>query len=789
MQDSTNKLSRFWQEMVRRRVIHFLIAYTAACFTIIEFFDITSDRFVIPDNTFKLLYLLAVFGLPVVLLLPWFINRKKEDVHEKILELNLESFVDEKKKIPNNIPAQLTSFIGREQEMQTVTGLISEHRIVSLIGAGGCGKTRLAIEVASQLLPEFKDGVWFVDLSPITDEALVPKEIMEALNISEVHNQPIINTLIDNIKEKNQLIMLDNCEHLVKSSAKVALTLVQSAPELKILATSREPLNITGEKVWRVPSLSLLDPKTIINVDQARDSEAILLFTDRARLNNPEFELVAENVNEVARICNKLDGIPLALELVASRTRHMNAKMILERFSDRFDQLASSDPGASKRQQTLQATIEWSYNLLSEIEKRLFVRLAVFSGGFDIAAAEEVCSDDQLPKESILDLLSMLLDRSLVYIVKGSDQTMRYNRLETLRQFAIQKLQLQKEEDKIRSRHLHFYLGMAEQAYKEQFESEMKGLNKLEEEHDNLIAALNWSYTQSLENFILLSGYLGWFWISRSHLLLGTEYIEKVLTKDVSKSEGYARNLCGLGGILWYTAEHSRALNYFKESLQIWRQRKNLFEEAIVLQNFCKTANVSGDFDVGMKYGLEGLEIAKKVGNPGLINSSLLSVCAALTWSKEYDRAKPMVEELLNSSEELEQPSGILMAHHFDSDAAQGTGNYQDAEKKYGQVISLAIEFGMHHLVGIDMQGVAFALAGQSRWAKSIRLDAASRKIAKQYGVSTEGIAEFWDQWIEKYLMGARKEVGEELSQKYEEEGRAMEFDKAVEYALDLEKD
>ena len=766
-----------------------LIGYVAACFAIIEFFLNASETFSLPEKTIRLLYLLSAIGIPVVILLPWVINRKKTKERDQDQALQEAPPEKEEKKPPHNIPAQLTTFIGREKEMKLVTELINEHRIVSLMGSGGCGKTRLACEVAIQLVPDFRDGVWFVDLSPITDEALVSKEIMEVLSISEVPNQAIIDTLIDTIKEKNQLIILDNCEHLIKSCAEIAHKLMQSVPGLKILATSRESLNISGEKVWRVPSLTLLDPKTIINVDQAKDSEAVLLFTDRAQLNNPEFELEPENVNEVATICKMLDGIPLAVELVASRTRHMNPKMILERFSDRFDQIASSDPGTSKRQQTLQSTIEWSYNLLSEDEKRLFARLAVFTGGFDITAAEEVCSDDQLPKESVLDLLSRLLDRSLVYSVKGTDQEMRYNRLETLRQFAIQKLQLQKEEDKFRSQHLHFFLKMAERAYGEQYESELKWLNKLDEEHDNLIAALNWSHTQSYENFIILSSYLGWFWNSRAHLLLGIEYIEKVLSSDDIESEGYARNLCGLGGLLWFRAEHSRALNYFTKSLEIWRQRKNMFEEAIVLQNLCKTTNSSGDFETGMKYGLKGLEIARKIGKPGLINACLLSVCAALTWSQKYEKVKPLLKELLHYSEKLEQPTGILMAHHFSSDTALGTGNFEEAEIQYSQTISVGTKFGMTNQVAIDMQGVAFALAAQSRWAKSIRLDAAARKTQKQLGFTTEGIAEFWDQWIETYLKGARKEVGEELTRQYEEEGIAMGFDKAVEYALDFEKD
>ena len=789
MPANPNKLSRFWQELKRRKVIYFLIGYVAACFAVIEFFTNTSERFNIPDSIIDLLYILAAIGLPVVIILPWFIFRRKIDDSGDDPTLELKPPREKEEKPKHNLPAQLATFIGRQNEMQMVHDFIGQHRLVTLTGAGGCGKTRLACEVAIQLLPEFEDGVWFVDLSPIAIENLVVKEITEALKIAEEPDKPLIDTLIEKIKDQNLLIILDNCEHLITACAETAGKLVKSNPNLQILATSRKALNIKGEKVWRVPSLTLLDPKTVIDTESAKSSEAVLLFTDRAQLNNPEFQLESENVSDVVTICNKLDGIPLALELVASRTRHMNAEMILERFENRFDQLSSSDPGTSKRQQTLQATIEWSYNLLSENEKRLFTRLAVFSGGFDITAAEEVCSDETLPKESVLDMLSQLIDQSLVYNVKAADHGLRYKRLETLRQFAMQKLQLEKEEDSIRSQHLLFYLKLAEQAYEEQFESQLKWLNKLEEEHDNLITALNWSYKQSSEYFYMLSGYLGWFWLNHSHIRLGMEFLKKVLSEDTIDSQAYARNLYSLGSLMWYTAESPKAVNYLTESLQIWRQHKNLFEEAIVLQKLTTATHASGDFEASLKYGNQGLEIARKLGKPGLFNASLQSVCASLTWSKEYEKVKPLLKELLISSQELEQSSGIATAHHFIADSAQGTGNYIEAEKEYCQVISLAIKFGMPHQVGIDMQGVAFALAGQSRWAKSIRLDTAAREIAKQYGFVLEGIAEFWDEWIETYLQGARREVGEELSRKYEEEGTAMGFEKAVEYALDFKKD
>jgi len=766
-----------------------LIAYLATCFAVIEFVDISSSQFNIPDGSIKLLYLIAAIGLPVVILLPWYFNRhRQENAQDKATHIKKSSAKDEK-LVQHNLPIQLTSFIGRQREIPIVRQLINDHRLVTLIGTGGCGKTRMSIEVAAHLVQDNEDGVWFVDLAPITSEDLVAKEITEVLKIKEVPNQLIFETLIDKIKDKNLLIILDNCEHLVKACAEIAVNLVQSVPGLKILATSREALCITGEQVWRVPSLTLIDPKTIIDLEHAKDSEAVLLFADRARMNNPEFELETANVNEVVTICNKLDGIPLALELVASRTRHMNTHMILERFSDRFDQLSSSHPGTSKRQQTLQATIEWSYNLLSHNEKILFVRLSVFSGGFDIEAAEEVCSDDQLPKETVLDTLSRLVDRSLVYTIKSTDHSMRYNRLETLRQFARLKLLSQKEEDVIMNRHLQYYLKMAEEAYNGQFESQVRWLIMLEQDHDNLIAAMDWSEKHSPEKYVRLSGALAWFWSMHSHISKGKDYLERAMSKNVSKSGAYAQVLYGLAMIVFYIGEIPRSVDLLNESLKIWRQLDNPWEEAIVLSYFSFVLASAGDSETGLRYSQESVEIARKIGNPVLIDYCLIDLCQSYIHTKQYDLAKPMIEEFLDSANEQKQSGLIIRARRFLGHCALCEGNYTEAEKGYGLALDTALKYGNILDAAFELQCLAFSVSGQSRLAKSIKLHAAACEKARILGVSTYGLIHIHDEYIDTYIGEAREKLGEEVSREYYEEGKNMGFEAAVEYALDFEND
>jgi predicted ATPase len=784
MPQRSNKLSQFWQEVKRRKILPFLIAYVAACFAIIEFVLNASETFSVPEETIRLLYLLSAIGIPVVIILPWYLYRKKQETLTDKVAQTEEPVAKEEQKSQHNLPVQLTSFIGRKKEMPLVRQLINDHRLVTLIGAGGCGKTRLACEVVSQLIDDYKDGVWFVDLSPITSEDLVVKEILEVLQIQEVPNQPIIDILTEKIRDKNLLIILDNCEHLVKACAETAGKLIQSVIGLKILATSREALCIKGEHIWRVPSLTLIDPKTIIDVEHAKDSEAVLLFADRAQMNNPEFELETANVNDVVTICNKLDGIPLALELVASRTRHMNPQMILERFANRFEKLSTSDPGTSKRQQTLQATIEWSYNLLSDNDKVLFARLSVFSGGFDIEAAEQVCSDHRLPRETVLDIISRLVDRSMVYTIKSTDQTMRYNRLETLRQFAQQKLISQNEEEAIRSNHLHYYLRMAEEAHGDQFESQLKWLSKLEQEHDNLIAALNWSDEHSAEEFVRLAGALGWFWSMHSHISTGLEYLERAKSIDANKSGAYALVLYGLATLVIYIGEIPRSIDLLNESLEIWRQLDNPWEQAIVLCFYSFVLAAAGEPEAGLKCSEESIEIARNIDNPILINYCLIDLAQSYIHSKMYNRAQPIIEEFLSSADEQKQPDLVLRAHRFLGDCALKQEKFEEAEKAYSLALKTALEYGNMLDAAFELQGIAFAVSMQKRWDKAIRLGAAALEKAISLGTSTYGLIKFYDEMIDTYIGGAREKLGEELTMKYEEEGKQGKTGRRTDYEI-----
>jgi non-specific serine/threonine protein kinase len=600
-----------------------------------------------------------------------------------------------------------------------------------------------------------------------------------------------MDTLVDKIKDKNLLIILDNCEHLIRTCSEVTRKLIQSVPGLQIIATSREPLNIHGEKVWRIPSLSLLDPKSIITVENAKTSEAILLFNNRAQLNNPDFKLVSENVQEVVSICNRLDGIPLALEIVSSRTRHMNPKIMLERLADRFELLSSSDIQTSERQKTLHATIEWGYNLLTDNEKLLYIRLPVFRGEFNLGAVEQVCADELLPEELILDLLSSLVDKSMIHIVNQADQSMSYNVYETLRQFALQHLQAQDKEDYMRERHMHYFLQLAQKANKERTVMQTKWLNTLELEHDNLMAALRWSEACSPENFVRLCGFLAWFWTWHSHFFTGVHFLEQAQLKGSRKTEAYARVLNGSGIISLFSGDGAKGLALLNESLDIWRKLKNPEEEALVLCDLSFSYLAVGNNESGLKCGKEALEIARKIGDPGLINYSMTAEGQGLVALKRVDKARPMAQKIVVSSIELEQPLMLRLGYHYLGDCAMMEGNSHAAEKEYGLSLEVAFKSGNLFFTCIELLAVAIAVAGQSRMVKAIRLSAASRDIAIENGilVPEELQYEFWIEFINTYIVSSREKLGEELTQKYEHEGKSMGLDQAVEYALDFNRD
>jgi predicted ATPase/DNA-binding XRE family transcriptional regulator len=457
------------------------------------------------------------------------------------------------KRQKSNLPAQLTTFIGREKEQLDVIRLIAKYRLVTLTGSGGVGKTRLSLKMGEQVLGGYSDGVWLVELAPILDPVLVPRTTAIAVGLRDEPQRPVIDMLSDYLLKKQVLIILDNCEHLLEAGAQLADTLLKHCPHLKILATSREVLGILGEAVYRVPSLVLPDLQQ--SLDNLRGYESVRLFEERARLVQFDFSLASENAPAVAKICTRLDGVPLAIELAAARVSTFSAEEIEERLQESFSFLTSGNRTALPRHQTLRAAIDWSYDLLSPTEQTLFRRLAVFVNGWTLEAAESVCSDDNIKVEVVVDLLIQLRDKSLVVVEEKQNST-RYRMLETVRQYAAGKLFESGESDTLRDRHLEYFLNLAETA--EPYitgPEQVEWLPLLDADYDNFRFALESSLSNDMaEPALNLCKALAWYWVIRCYWLEGMHWTIRALEKHAkqeSKNEkiARARALCCLASL------------------------------------------------------------------------------------------------------------------------------------------------------------------------------------------------------------------------------------------------
>ncbi len=439
-----------------------------------------------------------------------------------------------------NLPIALTSFIGREKERQEIANLLDRYRLVTLIGPGGIGKTRLSLEVGQKMLPNHPDGVWLVELAPILDPLLVLRTTAIAIGLRDEPQRPVLDMLSDYLRGKQMLIILDNCEHVLDPCIQLVDTLLKNCAGLKILATSREPLGIIGEAIFRVPSLGLPDIKQLS--EKTRYYESIRLFEERAQLVQIGFLVTTENASYVARICRQLDGIPLAIELAAARVKMLSAEQIAARLEQSFNLLTSGNRTSLPRHQTLQAAIDWSYDLLSPAEQTLFRRLSVFVNGWTLEAVEAVCSDLDLKPEYVLDLLSQLINKSLVTTEELRAET-RYRMLETIRSYANEKLGKSGEGNWLKDQHLAYFLNLAETAAPHLIRPEqLEWLARLDVDYENLRAALEWSLNKEpAEPSLRLCAALGRFWLIRCYWMEGSKWLESALSKPERSSSNSER--------------------------------------------------------------------------------------------------------------------------------------------------------------------------------------------------------------------------------------------------------
>lgn len=482
----------------------------------------------------------------------------------------------------HNLPVQLTSFIGRETEIEQVKELLCTSHLLTLTGAGGVGKTRLALQVGADLLESFKEGVWLVELAPLTEPALVGQIIVQTLGLRQERTRPPLDTLVDYFKARQALLILDNCEHLIEACASLTGELLEKCAELRILATSRETFEINGEVTYRVPSLSLPDLANLASRDetvleQLTQFEAVRLFIERAKAAHPGFRVGNQTAPTVAQICYHLDGIPLAIELAAARVSYLSVEQILQHLDDRFRLLKGGSRTSLPRHQTLHALIDWSYSLLSRQEQLVLSRLAVFAGGFNIEAAEKVCAGEDIAEPDVLDYLMELARKSLIQAEEISNVepvAVRYRMLETIRQYGLEKLEMAGETYQTQLRHLNYFVALAQEAeIKLNSSEQITWLNRIEQEFDNIRAALSWAMANRLgEAALKIAASLRQFWHIKSYWIEGRQWTEAAL-----KAAGNAPNRLkakGLEVAAWLVAlldEYETATVFARQSLELYR--------------------------------------------------------------------------------------------------------------------------------------------------------------------------------------------------------------------------
>jgi predicted ATPase/DNA-binding CsgD family transcriptional regulator/DNA-binding XRE family transcriptional regulator len=612
------------------------------------------------------------------------------------------------------LPLQLTSFVGRQHEVAEIRALLQQRRLVTLVGAGGVGKTRLALQVAAEAVAGYPDGVWMVDLAPIAEAALVPKAVASVLDVREQPDRPLAETLIDALRQEHLLLLLDNCEHLVQPAAVLVQSLLQGCPGLCVLATSRHALRAPGETVWWVPSLSLPEPDASAIAEHVARSEAAQLFVERARAVRPEFGVTNENAASVAEVCRKLDGIPLALELAAARVLVLSAEQIAARLDDRFKLLTGGSPTALPRQQTLRGTLDWSYELLSAPEQMLLRRLAVFAGGWILEAAESVCAGEGLESDAVLDLLQELVSKSLV-LVWHEAHVVRYRLLETVRQYAWERLREADEQEDTYRRHRDWCLRLAEEAEPRLYGAEqVEWLHRLEREHDNVRAALTWNQAPSGEDsiaFARMARALWWFWYLHGHFSEGYRWTKKAAS-SIEPSSLQAGVLLGAGWLRYGRGELERAASLLDESLTLagdYRDGRTVIKAMIAL---AFTLRDRGEDHRSGPLLDECLALARDIGDRWSEGFALylMGVQAA----NRRDRAA--VADLCGRSISMFRESGERLGLAYASmelgRLAFDDGHADRALQLFGQGLTLSRELG-------NRRGICFALEGLAQVARS----------------------------------------------------------------------
>jgi predicted ATPase/DNA-binding winged helix-turn-helix (wHTH) protein len=678
----------------------------------------------------------------------------------------------------HNLPSQLTSFIGHDDDLEEYAALLEQTRLLTLTGIGGCGKTRLAVELAKRVLQSFRDGVWYVDLASLLDAERVALTVATLLGIPEENDRQMVDTLCDRLAGKHMLLVLDNCEHLVAPCAALVQRVIGAASGVRVLAASREGLSVAGERTVTVRSLSFPPPGSKLDPRALDACEAVRLFVERARLLVPKFSLGDDSRDAVAEICRRLDGIPLAVELAAARVKMLTVEEIRARLDDRFRLLTGGSKTAMARQQTLLATIQWSYDHLAPDQQQLLQRLSVFVGGWTLASATRVAGE-QLDEYAVLDVLTRLVEQSLVTTNRVEGGTTRYTMLETVRQYAQDRLNESGEGEATRNRHLAFFVALAEEA-----EPELVGQKqgawfaRLDLERENLLAAHSWCdhAEDGAELGLRLVFSLGVYLLHRGLVPLRHRVTEDALTRPGAEARNLARcrALWAAAEASYFMGRYAEAKEYVETSLSISHEIGNKGREAEALRLLGYVVLAGGNRAIALTHFLDALALSRQLGDKRQLSRALHALGASFYGEKrEQEKAQHLLEEALTLNRERGDRAGIAINLSDLGATSIALGLGDRAREMLREGFSIAEDIGskragIAHLSGASELAVFFG-----EWNLAARLYGAAEAQRERIGHHPEPGE---DVFIER----AREALGAIAFAAAESDGRSLSYDEAI---------
>jgi predicted ATPase/DNA-binding CsgD family transcriptional regulator len=691
---------------------------------------------------------------------------------------------------PHNLPSELSSFVGREEELTEVKRLLENNRLLTLTGSGGCGKTRLASAAASEVVERFEDGVWMVELASLAESSLVPQAVAFTLGVRERPGSSLTEALSAYLRTRKLLLLLDNCEHLIDACAELAGALLHSCPGLRVLATSREVLGITGEIAWPVPSLSLPDLRRLPEIESLPRYESARLFVERTAAVKPNFKLTEQNAPAVAQVCYRLDGIPLAIELAAARTKVLSMEEISARLGDSFRLLAAGSRTAMPRQRTLHATMDWSHELLSQKERVLFRRLSVFAGGFTLEAAESICAGEELQRDEVLELLSQLVDKSLV-VAQERDGAARYRLLETIRQYGRERLEEAGEAAHVREQHAGYYLAVAEEAEPElKGEQQVAWLERLEREHDNLRMAMAWLLGRGESEEAARLGWSLWlFWGIRTHLAEGRQSMEQALSVRSSvamSASARAKALFVAGMMSNYQGDHLSAEPLVQESLRLFKELGDKVGKAYALSNAGYVALGRERYQQAIAVIEEAADLFLEEGEKWGAAIELGFLAVAWRNQGDHERAKRLAERGLAISREIGERQATTSALYTLAILAKTEGEDERARNLLEEGLKLSAELGNEADVAHCLEGLASIVAAEGSIVRAARLWGAEETLLEKLEDAVYTYVP--DRSLHRSQVAAvRPLIDEAAWEAAWAEGRAMSPEQVVEYTLEQE--